>query len=175
VAVDVRPHAGTVPEGLPLLAAGQGGGDLHALTVPHGVVVLFAGETAASQGVEGGAEGGDGDAEDAVLRGHLSLRADDLFAESSIDIVPLDAGKTLLEASIKVKAFHRDIKALQSHGVLSLSAFNDNFGAGAVGVQLVELGDTGEALSAVGVEGAAGEGGVEAGIIHLILVGGTGD
>lgn len=54
-------------------------------------------------------------------------------------------------------------------------AFNDDLGAGSIGVELVEFADAGVAFAGVGIEGIAAFGDVVAGVVELVLSVGAGD
>lgn len=77
----------------------------------------------------------------------MTFRADDALANSTVNIVSLDAVKALSESSIEVKAFSRDGDAAEFDNVLSSRANNDDLCAGSIGVELVVLADAGEAFS----------------------------
>jgi hypothetical protein len=77
----------------------------------------------------------------------LTFRADDALANSTVNIVSLDAVKALSESSIEVKAFSRDGDAAEFDNILSGRANNDDLSAGSIGVELVVLADAGEAFA----------------------------
>lgn len=99
----------------------------------------------------------------------MARGTDDPFAGSVLDVVSLNAAFALFESGVELEAFDGDGDAAESLCVLALGTDDDYEGASAVGVELVEVADAGEAEAGVGIEGVAGRRNVEAGVVRLPL------
>lgn len=85
-------------------------------------------------------------------------------------VVPLDAAQTFSETCVEVETLVGDINTNEVHCVLPLGTDNDNRSTSAVSVKLISVAFAGEALSVGRIEGSAGRGSVEAGVVGLPLV-----
>lgn len=175
LAVDLHSHAGAEAELFPGLAAGEGGGYLHALAVPDDLAGDVTGEAVSGEGVEVVAKGRDINTEKTESRWDLSGRAGDLLADTVFNKETKDAARAPLESSVELDALHGNGDALQTVSVLSVRAVDNDGCAGTVSVQLEEIANTGKTFSSIGVESSARGRDVEAGEIGDPLVGSTGD
>jgi hypothetical protein len=119
VAVEVSSDAGTKAEVFSLLTASEGRAFLKTNSISDCVARVLAAETIASDGVVVSAERRHVDAEDAVVRRHLTIRTHNPLADSVLDEVSLDAGEALAESGVEVETLNGNGEAAEANGVLT--------------------------------------------------------
>ncbi len=98
---------------------------------------------------------------------------DNPFACSIFDEESLNAALAFFKCNVEFEAFDGDGDAAKSFHVLAWRADNDDESAGTV-FDFVEVADAAKAETCVWVEGVAGCGDVEAGVVCLPLPGSAG-